>query len=89
MRVILVTHGKVNPQGHNGISRVVYNLNKYEKQIGIQSEIWSVVDGVKTEELFERSSEVTVDCFPRIKHLRGKNNEICQKLIQEKYFLFY
>ncbi len=84
MRVVLVTHGKVNPQGHNGISRVVYHLNKYEKQIGIQSEIWSVVDGVKKEELFERSSEVTVDCFPRIKMLRGKRNEICKKLLREK-----
>ncbi len=84
MRVILVTHGKVNPQGHNGISRVVYYLNKYEKQIGIQSEIWSVVDGVKKEELFERSSEVTVNCFPRIKLWKGKKNDFCKRILQEK-----
>lgn len=84
MRVILITHGKVNPNGHNGISRVVYFLNKYEKKIGIQSEIWSVVDGIKEEELLERSKEVTVDCFPRAHIMQGNKNEICRKIIKEK-----
>jgi len=84
MRVILVTHGKVNPNGHNGISRVVYALNKYSKMMGITSEIWSVVDGMRTEAYFERDEWVTVNCFPRIKHIILSKNEICRKIIEEK-----
>lgn len=84
MRVILVTHGKVNPKGHNGISRVVYNLNKYEKKYGIQSEIWSVVDGIKKEELYERDECVSVRCFPRIKSIFSTKNELCKKIEKEK-----
>lgn len=82
MRVILITHGKVNPTGHNGISRVVYGLNKYSKQNGIDSEIWSVVDGVKTEMDYKRDEYVTVKCFPRVKY--GTNSEICKKIIEQK-----
>ena len=84
MRVILVTHGKVNPNGHNGISRVVYNLNKYEKQIGIQSEIWSVVDGVKEEQILDRGECVQVKCFPRIKNVLLTSSEICKAIEEEK-----
>lgn len=84
MRVILVTHGKVNPNGHNGISRVVYNLNKYEKQIGIQSEIWSVVDGVKEEQTLDRGECVQVKCFPRIKNVLLTSSEICKAIEEEK-----
>ena len=84
MRVILITHGKVNPTGHNGISRVVYGLNKYSKQYGILSEIWSVVDGVKCETDYVRDDYVTVKCFPRIKCGVGSNSEICKKLKEEK-----
>lgn len=84
MRVILITHGKVNPNGHNGISRVVYNLNRYSKLIGIKSEIWSVVDGIKEEFLFERDEVVKIRCFPRINALTGTRSEICKKIIEEK-----
>lgn len=84
MRVILITHGKVNPDGHNGISRVVYGLNKYSKEYGIKSEIWSVVDGVKEETDYVRDSFVTIKCFPRIKYGIGLNADICKKLRQEK-----
>lgn len=84
MRVILITHGKVNPTGHNGISRVVYGLNKYAKQNGINSEIWSVVDGVKKETEYIRDQYVTVKCFPRIKYGINAEAEICRKIRAEK-----
>ena len=84
MRVILITHGKVNPNGHNGISRVVYNLNRYSKLVGIKSEIWSVVDGIKEEFLFERDESVKIRCFPRINGLIGTKSEICKKIMEEK-----
>ncbi len=79
-----MTHGKVNPNGHNGISRVVFNLNKYQKSIGINSEIWSVVDGVKTRNTYKREQGVEIECFPRIKNVLSCNNEICKCLEKEK-----
>lgn len=84
MRVILITHGKVNPTGHNGISRVVYGLNRYSKQFGVESEIWSVVDGVQEETNFIRDQYVKVKCFPRIKTGLGKKSAICEKIREEK-----
>lgn len=84
MRVILITHGKVNPNGHNGISRVVYNLNKYGKQAGIQSEIWSVVDGVKSKETLDRGNGVKVECFPRIKNVFSGASQICKEITKQK-----
>ncbi len=83
MRVILITHGKVNPNGHNGISRVVYNLNKYQKEKGINSEIWSVVDGIKQETDFKRDEFVTIKCFPRVS-ISGTRSLICNKIEKEK-----
>lgn len=82
MRVLHFTHGKVNPAGHNGISRVVYFLNKYEKLDGLQSEIWSVVDGVKNHETVRRDKFVTVEAFPRIRSPFGA--EIFDWLQREK-----
>ena len=84
MKVVLVTHGKVNPEGHNGISRVVYHTTKYLKRNGIDCEIWSVVDGVQNETLLNRGEGVNVRCFPRVKPLRGKQSEICRKFEAEK-----
>lgn len=84
MKVILVTHGKVNPKGHNGISRVVYGLNKYGKLAGIDCEIWSVVDGVKAETDFVRDEYVNVKCFPRVRNFISTNNEICKRIKAEK-----
>lgn len=84
MRVILITHGKVNPQGHNGISRVVYGLAKYGKSVEIDYEIWSVVDGIKKETDFVRDEYVKVKCFPRIKDFIFASSDICKKIKNEK-----
>lgn len=84
MRVILVTHGKVNPMGHNGISRVVYGLNKYGKLAGIDCVIWSVVDGIKEETDFVRDEFVKVKCFPRVRNFLSTNSDICKKIKAEK-----
>ncbi len=83
MKIIHVVHGKVNPNGHNGISLVVYNLNKYEKLNGIDSQIWAVVDGVKKHNTYKRDDFVTVECYPRVKTPLGKN-EIIKDLIKNK-----
>ena len=73
MKVIHIVHGKANPASNNGISRVVYYLNKYEKLAGIDSQIWAIVDGVKCHETFKRDEFVTVECFPRVKYWGGKD----------------
>ena len=83
MKVILVTHGKVNPKGHNGISRVVYYTTKYLRKNGVDCEIWSVVDGIDKETIINRGEGVNVRCFPRVK-LSGEKSDICKKLIKEK-----
>lgn len=82
MRIIHIVHGKCNPKEHNGISRVVYYLNKYEKLAGMNSEIWAVVDDAKQPYDKVRDEFVTVKCFPRVK-LFGKK-DIVNKLIEEK-----
>lgn len=83
MRVIHIVHGKCNPNEHNGISRVVYYLNKYEKLSGINSEIWAVVDDAKTKYQKVRDEFVTVECYPRIKNPLGKH-QIIEDLRKEK-----
>lgn len=65
-KIIHVTVGKVNPNGSNGINRVVYNLNKEEKRAGIDSEIWSFSSEVSCETLFVRDEFVEVSLFPFI-----------------------
>lgn len=67
MRVVHIVHGKVNPAGPNGISRVVYHLNKNEKAQGVQSEIWAVTDDCVAPYTFTRDAHVQVECFPRVK----------------------
>lgn len=66
MKIIHIVHGKANPASANGISRVVYYLNKYERLAGIDSQIWAIVDGVKHHETYKRDEFVTVECFPRV-----------------------
>jgi poly(glycerol-phosphate) alpha-glucosyltransferase len=83
MKVIHIVHGKANPNAHNGISRVVYFLNKYEKLKGITSEIWAIVDGVKTHFTHKRDEFVTVECFPRVRFPIGKH-EIINELERNK-----
>lgn len=83
MRVIHIVHGKCNPREHNGISRVVYFLNKNEKIQGIDSEIWAVVDDAKQKYEKVRDEFVTIQCYPRVKNLFGKH-EIIEDLKKEK-----
>lgn len=83
MRVIHIVHGKCNPNEHNGISRVVYYLNKNEKLQGLDSEIWAVVDGTKTKYEKIRDEYVTVQCYPRVKFPFGKH-KIIEDLKKEK-----
>jgi len=83
MKVIHIVHGKANPDGHNGISRVVYNLNKHEKQLGLDSQIWAVVDGVQKHYSYIRDEQVTVECFPRV-FLPIGHHEIIEQLIADK-----
>ena len=66
MKVIHIVHGKANPASANGISRVVYYLNKYEKLAGIDSQIWAIVDGQNGHSSYKRDEFVTVECFPRV-----------------------
>lgn len=83
MRVIHIVHGRANPNGHNGISRVVYHLNKQEQALGVDSEIWAVVDDAKTHYTHRRDEFVTVECFPRVRWPLGRN-EIIDRLIAER-----
>ena len=84
MRVIHIVHGRCNPNEHNGISRVVYYLNKYEKLAGIQSEIWAVVDKTNTHYSYPRDEFVTVECYPRVIPGVFKTYEIINALKAEK-----
>ena len=36
MKVCHITHGRVNPDGANGITRTVYSLNKYLNENGFE-----------------------------------------------------
>lgn len=83
MKVIHIVHGKANPNSANGISRVVYNLNKYEKLAGIDSQIWAIVDGCRKHEITVRDEFVTVECFPRVKLFRGR--EIIDEIEKNRY----
>ena len=83
MKIIHIVHGRVNPNGHNGISRVVYFLNKYEKLHGIDSQIWAIVDDTKTHYTYKRDEYVTVECYPRVR-LPFIKNELITKILKEK-----
>lgn len=82
MKIIHIVHGKANPNSNNGISRVVYYLNKYERLAGIDSQIWAIVDGVKKTSTYKRDDYVTVECFPRVTIWGG--HDIIKRLESEK-----
>lgn len=82
MKIIHITHGKANPASNNGISRVVYYLNKYEKLAGVDSQIWAIVDGINHHETYKRDEFVTVECFPRVTLFSRKG--IIEALKREK-----
>lgn len=83
MRVIHIVHGKANPASHNGISRVVYHLNKQEKLQGCDSEIWGLVDDAKSHFTHVRDEFVTVECYPRVRLPFGRH-QIIDNLIAQK-----
>lgn len=83
MRIIHIVHGKVNPNSANGISRVVYFLNKHQKALGLQSEIWAFVDGQKSHETYVRDEYVTVELFPRL-NLLSRNHPMIERFTKEK-----
>ena len=82
MKIIHIVHGKANPASANGISRVVYYLNKYERLAGVDSQIWAIVDGVKHHESYKRDEYVTVECFPRVTLWGGR--DIIKHIQKEK-----
>lgn len=85
MNIVHIVHGKANPNGHNGISRVVYFLNKHEKMLGHNSQIWAVVDGQKKHETFQRDEFVTVEMFPRVNMFNCNSAEsICSFIKKNK-----
>jgi glycosyltransferase involved in cell wall biosynthesis len=83
MKVIHIVHGKANPESHNGISRVVYHMNKQEKLQGCDSQIWAIVDGTKAHYTHQRDEFVTVECFPRVRLPFGRH-EIIDQLFAQK-----
>lgn len=83
MKIIHIVHGKANPNSANGISRVVYYLNKYEKLSGVDSQIWALVDGIKEHRSYKRDEFVTVECFPRVRTFG--NREIIKALNKERH----
>lgn len=83
MKIIHIVHGKANPDGHNGISLVVYNMNKYEKLKGIDSQIWAIVDGTKSHYSHNRDEFVSIECFPRVWTPFG-SHEIIEELKKHK-----
>lgn len=87
LNIVHFTHGKVNPFGESGMSRTVYFLNKYQKMSGHNSQIWSVVDRVKTHEKYMRDEYVTIEMFARtnlfnfstqkiVEHIKSNRNAI-------------
>lgn len=83
-KIIHIVHGKANPEGANGISRVVYFLNKYQKIKGLKSEIWAFVDGVSKHESYRRDEFVTVEVFPRLNFINQYNHPIIERFKREK-----
>lgn len=84
MKIIHIVHGKANPNGANGISRVVYFLNKYQKMQGYKSEIWAFVDGVTKHETFVRDEFVTIEMFPRLTFFNYLSHPMLKKFKNEK-----
>lgn len=82
MKIIHIVHGKANPTSANGISRVVYYLNKYEKLAGIDSQIWAIVDGEKHHVTYQRDEYVTIECYPRVHFWSG--HDIIKAIEKEK-----
>jgi poly(glycerol-phosphate) alpha-glucosyltransferase len=76
MNIVHFTHGRVNPFGESGLSRTVYYLNKYQKALGYNSQIWSVVDGIQQQQVFQRDEFVNVHMFPRLRWIEAKEGQL-------------
>jgi len=72
MKICHITHGRVNPDGENGITRTVYSLNKYLNKHGVTSAIYSFNDNQKEVEDFKRDEFTTVKLFPRAKFFKSE-----------------
>lgn len=72
MKICHITHGRVNPDGENGITRTVYNLNKYLNMNGIVSTIYSFNDNQAEIEDFKRDEFTIIKLFPRAKFFTNK-----------------
>ena len=83
MKVCHITHGRVNPDGENGITRTVYSLNKYLNENGVFSEIYSFNDNQKDIEDFVRDEFTTVKLFPRSKYFKSK--KFCNYILSDKF----
>lgn len=65
MNIVLFTHGKVNPNDNNGMSRTIYYQCKYLRKLGHRCEIFTVVDGINKPAFFKRDEYVDMQMFPR------------------------
>tara|TARA_B110000091_G_C13748743_1_gene446690 strand:- start:102 stop:1235 length:1134 start_codon:yes stop_codon:yes gene_type:complete len=83
MKICHITHGRVNPDGVNGITRTVYSLNKYLNENGVQSEIYSFNDNQNEIENFIRDEFTTVKLFPRSKYFKSK--KFCEYILSDKF----
>ena len=83
MKIALVSHGRVNPDGNNGIARTVYNLNRYLNEIGIETHILCFDDRQHEYGVFERDGNTRVHLFPREHWLCGSE---MSRFILEKGF---
>ncbi len=50
---------------------------------GINSEIWELIDGVKSHYTYPRDEYVTIECFPRVRN-PFDTHEIIERLREEK-----
>ena len=66
MKVCHITHGRVNPDGANGITRTVYSLNKYLNENGFESKIYSFNDNQNNIEDFKRDEFTKVKLFSKV-----------------------
>lgn len=65
MKICHITHGRVNPDGDNGVTRTVYNLNSYLNKNDFKSVIYSFDDRQKIVEEFTRDENTKIKLFPR------------------------
>lgn len=86
MKVTQVTHGRVNPDGDNGITRTVYNI--HENLISsFAKDIWSFDDRSTGHNSFKRDCGLEVELFGRKKF--GINAELKRHLKSSNTDLFH